>query len=121
MPVPFKSAKAKELLAVLVDRRGGYVSAGEAISYLWEEDAANKVTFARYRKVAMRLKNELEEYGISDIVITSGGKRCINQNLVQCDLYDYLSDKEKNRDLFRGTYMLNYSWGEFTQSELQKI
>lgn len=121
MPVPFKSAKAKELLAVLVDRRGGYVSAGEAISYLWEEDAANKVTFARYRKVAMRLKNELNEYGISDIVITSEGKRCINQNLVQCDLYDYLSDREKNRDMFRGTYMMNYSWGEFTQSELQEI
>ena len=121
LPVPFKSAKAKELLAVLVDRRGGYVSAGEAISCLWENETANKVTLARYRKVAMRLKNELSENGISDLVIKSEGKRCINQNIVQCDLYDYLSDREKNKDMFRGVYMMNYSWGEFTQSELQDI
>lgn len=120
-PVLFKSAKAKELLAILVDRRGGYVSASEAISYLWENETANKVTLARYRKVAMRLKNELRENNISDLVITSEGNRCINQNIVQCDLYDYLEDKEHNKDLYRGSYLLNYSWGEFTQSELQGI
>ncbi len=120
-PVPFKSSKAKELLAILVDRRGGYVTAGEAISYLWENEDANKVTLARYRKVAMRLKNELKENGIQDLVITSEGKRCINQKIVKCDLYDYLSDREKNSELFRGSYLLNYSWGEFTLSELQEI
>lgn len=121
VPVLFKSAKAKELLAILVDRRGGYVSASEAISYLWEDETANKVTLARYRKVAMRLKNELKEKNISDLVITSEGKRCINQNVVQCDLYDYLADRKNNEDMYRGVYMMNYSWGEFTQSELQGI
>lgn len=119
-PIAFKSAKAKELLAILVDRRGGYVSAGDAISYLWEDEPANKVTLARYRKVAMRLKNELKENNINDLVISLDGKRCINQKIVECDLYEYLIDKQKNRELFCGSYMLNYSWGEYTQAELQK-
>ncbi len=116
--VSFKSSKAKELLAVLVDRRGGFVSAGEAISCLWEDEDSNKVTLARYRKVAMRLKRELEENNISDIVIRDKGKRCINMDLVQCDLYEYLSDKEKNSNLYNGVYMQNYSWGEYTLPEL---
>lgn len=120
-PVAFKSAKAKELLAILVDRRGGYVSAGDAISYLWEDEPANKVTLARYRKVAMRLKNELKENNINDMVISQDGKRCINRKIVQCDLYEYLEDKNKNRDMFGGSYMLNYSWSEYMQAELQKI
>ena len=121
VPIAFKSAKAKELLAILVDRRGGYVSAGDAISYLWEDEPANKVTLARYRKVAMRLKNELKENNINDMVISLDGKRCINQKIVDCDLYEYLADKKKNQDMFSGSYMLNYSWSEYMQAELQKI
>lgn len=35
-PILFRSEKAKELLALLVDRRGGYVSSSEAISILWK-------------------------------------------------------------------------------------
>ena len=34
--IPFSCKKAKELLALLVDRRGGFVTTGDAISYLWE-------------------------------------------------------------------------------------
>jgi hypothetical protein len=116
--VLFKSSKAKELLAVLVDRRGGYVSAREAINCIWEDEDSNKVTLARYRKVVMRLKQELEDNNIPDLVIHDKGKRCINLDIVKCDLYDYLSDKEKNRGLFNGVYMQNYSWSEFTLPEL---
>ena len=121
VPVAFKSAKAKELLAILVDRRGGYVSARDAISYLWENEPANKVTLARYRKVAMRLKNELKENNIENMIITLDGKRRINQKIVDCDLYEYLEDKQKNQDMFNGSYMLNYSWCEYMQAELQKF
>ena len=34
-PIAFRHEKAKELLAVLVDRRGGYVTAREIIACLW--------------------------------------------------------------------------------------
>lgn len=60
---------------MLVDRKGGYVASEEAISFLWENEPANTLTLSRYRKVALRLKSTLEEYGITDIVEAVDGKR----------------------------------------------
>ncbi|MBQ8836739.1 MAG: PAS domain-containing protein [Clostridia bacterium] len=117
-PIAFRSEKSKELFALLVDRRGGFVSSEEAISFLWEDEPINTVTLARYRKVALRLKNILEEYGISDVVESVDGKRRIVTEKVKCDLYDYLSGKEEHRGLFKGSYLTNYSWGENTLGEL---
>ena len=117
-PIAFRNKKSKELFALLVDRRGGYVSSDEAISFLWEEESVNSVTLARYRKVALRLKNILEEYGIADIVESVDGKRRIVTEKVRCDLYDYLSRKDEFAQLFKGSYLTNYSWGEMTLGEL---
>lgn len=116
--VLFRSKKAKELLALLVDRKGGYVSSGEAISCLWEDDIIDGKTLSRYRKVAMRLNETLREYGIENIIENIDGKRRIVPEEVSCDLYDYLSDREKHSGLFSGNYMLNYSWSEITAAGL---
>lgn len=117
-PIAFRNKKAKELFALLVDRKGGYVSSEEAISFLWEDEPVNTVTLSRYRKVALRLKNTLEEYGISDVIESVDGKRRIVMENVQCDLYNYLSGKEEYAQLFKGSYLTNYSWGETTLGEL---
>ena len=118
VPIAFRNKKSKELLALLVDRKGGYVASEEAISFLWENEPANTLTLSRYRKVALRLKSTLEEYGITDIVEAVDGKRRIVMDKVDCDLYNYLSGKEKYSQLFRGSYLTNYSWGETTLGEL---
>ncbi len=118
IPIAFRNKKAKELLAILVDRRGGYVSSEEAIGFLWEDEPVNPLTLARYRKVALRLKNTLEEYGISDIIESVDGKRRVITKKIRCDLYDYLSEKEEYSQLFKGNYLTNYSWAETTLAEL---
>ena len=117
-PIPFRNEKSKELLALLVDRKGGYVTSEEAIGFLWEDAPADSLTLARYRKVALRLKNTLEEYGISGIIESVNGKRRIVPERVQCDLYDYISGKEAYAGLFKGSYLTNYSWAENTLAEL---
>lgn len=117
-PIAFRNEKSKELLALLVDRRGGFVSSEEAIGYLWEDEPADPVTQARYRKVALRLKNNLEEHGIANIVESVSGRRRIATERVQCDLYDYLTGREEFAQLFKGSYLTNYSWGEHTLAEL---
>ncbi len=117
-PIAFRSQKAKELFALLVDRKGGFVSSEEAIGFLWEDEPLSSVVFARYRKIALRLKNILEEYDISDIIEVSDGKRRLIEEKVGCDLYDYLSGKEEYATLFKGSYLMNYSWGEMTLGEL---
>lgn len=117
-PIAFRNEKSKELFALLVDRRGGFITSEEAIGFLWEDEPANAVTLARYRKVALRLKNILEEHGIADIVESVNGKRRLAAEKVQCDLYDYLSGKQEFAQLFKGSYLTNYSWGENTLAEL---
>lgn len=117
-PIAFRNKKSKELFALLVDRKGGYVTSEEAISFLWEDEPVNTLTLSRYRKVALRLKSTLEEYGISDVVEVVDGKRRIVQDKVDCDLFNYLSGKEEYANLFKGSYLTNYSWGETTLGEL---
>lgn len=115
------NAKAKELLALLVDRRGAYVSQGDIISCLWENESVNKVTLARLRKAAMLLRNVLKEHQLEDLVESRKGFRRLNTKMVNCDLYDYLSQKPEYGHLYRGTYMANYSWGELTIDELDRV
>jgi|GEM_PF-3082254 len=116
--VPFQYAKTKELLALLVDRRGGFITSDEIISCLWENETANKLTHTRCRKVYLRLKGILEEYGIEDIIETKKSARRIVPEKVQCDLFDFFSGKPESKDQFLGSYMSNYSWGEMTLSDL---
>lgn len=118
-PIAFRNKKSKELFALLVDRKGGYVTSEEAISFLWEDEPVNSLTLSRYRKVALRLKSTLEEYGISEIMEAVEGKRRIVPDRVTCDLYQYLSGKGEYAQLFKGSYLTNYSWGETTLGELQ--
>lgn len=117
----FRSEKAKELLALLVDRRGGYVSSSEAISILWENEPLSDQTRSRYRKVAMRLKDTLEQFGVSEIMESTQGKRRIIADNVECDLFDYLIHGESASSRFLGSYLRNYSWGEITLSELMYL
>ena len=117
-PIAFRNKKSKELFALLTDRKGGFVSSEEAIAFLWEDEPANTLTLSRYRKVALRLKKTLEEYGVADIIETVNGKRRVAVEKVKCDLYDYRSGKEEYSQLFKGSYLSNYSWGENTLGEL---
>lgn len=117
-PIAFRNEKSKELFALLVDRKGGFVTSEEAIGFLWEDEPANALTMARYRKVALRLKNTLEEYGVADIMESVNGKRRLIPERVKCDLYDYLSGSGDYAQLFKGSYLTNYSWGESTLAEI---
>ena len=117
-PIAFRNEKSKELLALLTDRRGGFVTSEEAINFLWEDSPVDSAALARYRKVALKLKNILEEYGIDHIIESVNGKRRLVTERVSCDLYDFLTGKEEYKSLFKGSYLTNYSWGETTLAEL---
>ena len=117
-PIYFRGAQAKELMALLVDRRGGLLTPEEAISRLWEDAPADKTTLARYRKVAMRLKQSLEEAGIADIIESRNGRRRCLPERFRCDYYQFLNDREDQS--FTGAYMSNYSWGEDTLADLER-
>jgi two-component SAPR family response regulator len=117
-PMEFSSSKAKELLALLVDRKGGIVSTEEMLTYLWEDKPDNDKSRNLCRKVVQRLHNQLEEYGIDDIILRHNRGRSLDVSKVMCDYYQYLDGNGEGRTEFRGEYMTNYSWAEETLATL---
>ncbi len=117
-PIAFRSAKVRELLALLVDRRGNFVTRETVIGTLWENETVNQTTLARTRKAYMNLNMELKAYGIEDIIETENGQRRIVPEKIKCDLYDYQNNVPGSKTLFKGEYMSDYSWSEMTLSSL---
>lgn len=106
----FTGTKEKKLLAILIDRNGGTLTSEEAISILWPDEPADEKQLARYRKVAMRLKNTLQKLGIDDILVTTRSVRNIDVSKIECDYYKFLNGDKEFRTLFHEAYMQNYSW-----------
>lgn len=119
-PVEFKSLKAKELLALLVDRKGGIVTTEEMLTYLWEDRPDTDSSRSLCRKVVQRLHSNLEEYGIGDIIERHTRGRSLRTDRVRCDYYDFVAGKEEGKRAFLRAYayMSNYSWAEETFSRL---
>ena len=91
-PIAFQHEKAKELLALLVDRQGKFVSSGEIISCLWEDEPVSDNTRSRCRKAAFYLRETLENYGLDELIeSTSKGYRRIRTEMIDCDLYHFLT------------------------------
>ncbi len=111
-PVMFKSAKAKELLAFLIDRQGGTVTTDQIITVLWEDRPNDEATQNLCSKVVKTLKKELDEYKIGDILIQKRGIRSIDTRQVNCDMYELMKGSVEARERFFGDYMLEYSWAE---------
>jgi two-component SAPR family response regulator len=114
----FAHPRAKELLAILVDGRGGFVSSGQIMNYMFDGKRLNTSLQVIYRKSRMYLKQILHEYQLDNLVLFAKGGCGLNISRIQCDYYDYIAGRPGAGDLFRGEYMNNYSWGENTLGTL---
>lgn len=119
-PIMFKSAKAKELLALLIDRKGGTVTTEQIICTLWEDRPNDVSTQNLCSKVGKTLERELKGYGVSEILVSSRGVRRVDTDKFECDLYHFLEGDKKNDEYFIGEYMLDYSWAEGRMALLEK-
>lgn len=118
--IAFSSRKAKELLALLVSRRGGIVERDYAIEMLWENEPFCESVKVKYRKALMNLKNTLNENGISEILEGHRGSFCLNCQKVSCDYFRLLDGDKKVADDFQGEFLFEYSWGESYIAELER-
>jgi hypothetical protein len=117
-PIMFTNSKEKELMALLIDRNGGTLTASEAITYLYEDAEVNERTSVRFRKLAMNLKNTLTKYNIEHIVINHHGVRNIDVTAITCDYYELLAGNKHYQKMFHNQYMTDYSWAEETLATL---
>ncbi len=119
-PIVFSRARAKELLAYLVDRQGGYVTRANVFAVLWEEGLYDRSMQKQLDVVIRSLRTTLEENGIGDIIeIRKGSLRAVPEKL-DCDLYRFFKGEIDAVDAYRGEYMNAYSWASLTESRMDR-
>lgn len=118
IPVNISGEKTRELLALLVDRQGGEVSAKEAFMKMWENKEYNNKNANVYRQTLSRLQNNLKELGLSELILALPHGRAINTDMFDCDLYELLQEKPEAIRKFNGEYLSEYSWGEETLGKI---
>ncbi|MCR4908749.1 MAG: response regulator [Lachnospiraceae bacterium] len=119
MPMSFRYSKTKELFAYLVDRRGALCRNSEIASVLWDDDEDDKSHVSYLKNIRTDLLSVLEANGCLDCITRTRGEIGIVTEAIDCDYYDWLSSSDKRSSrLFRGEYMSQYSWAEYTLAAL---
>lgn len=110
----FEREKAKELLAYLVDRHGSPVTTEQIATLLWEDEPYDRKLKNKTTTIISSLRSTLREYGVEDILIKTWNNLALDVSKVKCDAYDFEKGDLAAINSFRGEYMSNYSWAEFT-------
>ena len=120
-PIAFKYNKTKEIVALLINNRGAQTTNGEIIASLWEDDGDPYRKTSYLNNLRQDLQNTFRRLKIDDIIVKQRGSLSIAPDKIECDLYDYLENKNKSRYRFTGTYMNQYSWSEYYLSDLDDL
>ena len=118
-PVYFASSKAKEFLALLVDRQGGSVSTEQAVGALWPDREYDETVQSLFRKMLKSLRSSLSDAGISDIFIDVRNQRSIDTSKFTCDYYKFIENPRENIDTFHGEYMEGYAFAKPTTAKIR--
>ena len=109
-PLTFKYQKSKEVLAYLVDREGALININELNAVLWEEDHKSYL-----RNLIADIQKTLKAIDCSDIFIKKRNGYAIDINRIDCDAYEYKKDNPNAIRMYRGEYMIQYSWASFKE------
>lgn len=109
--VRFKSAKAKELMALCVFKEGYPISIHEMIEYLWEDDSTMNYG-AGYRRTIKELSDTLKEYDADELLVRSRGSIQVKIELADSDYADFMNGDIDAICKFQGDFMQQYSWAE---------
>lgn len=110
--------KQEELFALLVDRGKSGITKGDALNCLGDGKTPKDSTYWSW---LFRLKNILEEAGLSDLIATSGNTKYIRTEKVDCDLYRMLEGDTESIEKYVGKYLRRYAWAEERIAELNEI
>ena len=116
-PLKFQYNRTRELLAYLVDRNGSMCSNAEIVEILWESESA-PLHNSYLKAMKSDLLSAFEKKGCGDVLVRQRGKLGICPDKVECDYFDWIAGKAYALNAYRGEYMRQYSWGEFTNGSL---
>lgn len=113
--VSFKRAKAKEVLAYLVDRQGATTTRAEVFAALWEDGMYDRAMQKQFDVIVRSLRDTLDEYKVSEVLEMSRGALRVVPETFDCDLYRFLEGDADAVNSYMGEYMSAYPWAEFTE------
>ena len=111
-PLKFAYSKSKEVFAYLVDREGAAININELNAILWEEDHKSYL-----RNLISDIQKTLQSVGAGDVFKKRHNECYIDVDKVDCDAYEYHRNNPDAIRMYRGEYMMQYSWPVF-DSEL---
>lgn len=111
--IEFKRTKAKELLALLIDRRGAGVTARESCAALFGDRPYNEIVNGYYHVLVHSLIHTLMDAGIRDILIRRKSFLAIKPDAFECDAYNFLKGDPSAYRQYRGDYMICYDWAQY--------
>lgn len=122
-PLHFQYSKTKELFAYLIDRRGAVCPIQEIIAVLWEDDDSGRSHNSYIKNMRMDLISTLKKHGAEDVILRTRGGLAVIPEKLDCDYFYYLEHGDDGNRLYRytGEYMTQYSWGEVTHGQLERI
>ena len=107
-PIHFSYSKSKELFAYLVDREGSSININELNAILWEEDHKSYL-----RNLISDIQQTLKAIKCEDVFIKNHNGYSIDVSKVDCDAYKYKQNDPDAIRMYRGEYMIQYSWAIF--------
>lgn len=113
-PLAFKRSKTKELLALLVDRRGSGVTMREACATLWEDAPHSTSQRSYYQSLVADLRSALAAAHVEDVLVKTWNNLAIDPHAIECDSYRFLDGDPIAVNSYRGNYLPAYSWAEFS-------
>ena len=95
----------------------GYIHRGmekqaESMSYLQYIAMSDRQDYLK--KLKQDLVNTLLELGSEDAVIRQRGQIAVNPKCIECDLFKYLEGDSTMVNSYKGEYMAQYSWAEYS-------
>lgn len=118
-PVAFARAKAKEIFAYLVDLNGATATTGELCGILWEDSMDVEKNKHYLRNLIGDIRGALRDCHAEDVFLSGRNRYSVIPDRMECDYYRFLQRDAAAVNSYRGEYMKQYSWAEFSLSRLE--
>jgi two-component SAPR family response regulator len=116
--IRFRTEKAEELLAYLIDGRGQFISRSKIMDTLWEDFDGDRAV-VHFNTTLHYVKKALQPYGINISILYDRGSYRLDTRKLECDYLqfcaftenagaaarDNISDFEKTAELYAGEYL----------------
>ena len=119
VPLRFTRRQTKELLALLVDRKGAIMNTEQLCATLFEDAIPLLQQKSNLRKLVSDLSTTLRAADAESIFLKHRNSFAVAREAFDCDYYDFLRGLPSGVNAYAGEYMSQYSWAEMTLATLE--